>query len=129
MVGPGAFVRVRFITDRTNNARKLAISIETLRPPGTGEHTGLGRLAFGKTSFATSLIDAEAAAGNETWYVGNTAYVIADSTVINDQRASLSEGQSVRINAFVNSETGELIATEVTTIAQNYSLYLPLLRR
>lgn len=129
VVGSGAFVRVRFITDRANNTRKLAISIETLRPPGTGEHTGLGRLAFGKTSFATSLLDAEAAAGNETWYIGNTAYVIADSAVINDQRASLSEGQSVRINAFVDSETGEFIATEVTTIAQNYSLYLPLLRR
>lgn len=126
-VGAGSFVRVRFITDRADNSRKLAISIETLRPPGTGEHNGQGRLSFGKTTLAATLEDEISA--DETWYIGGTAYAIVDSTVINEQRASLSEGQSVRINAFVDSETGQLIATEVTTIAQSYNLYLPMLRR
>ncbi len=126
-VGAGSFVRVRFVTNRADNSRKLAISIETLRPPGTGEHNGQGRLSFGKTVLVNTLGDEVAA--DETWYVGGTAYTIVDGTVINDQRASLSEGQSVRINAFVDSETGQLIATEVTTLAQSYNLYLSLLRR
>ena len=84
-------------------------------------------MSFGKTTLAATLEDEISA--DETWYIGGTAYAIVDSTVINDQRASLSEGQSVRINAFVDSETGQLIATEVTTIAQSYNLYLPMLRR
>ena len=114
----GAFVKVKYVV---LNGVKVAKEIETHVPAGAGSLFQFGTLQI------TTLRQTAADAANEVWQVDGQAYTILDTTLLDDDRADLTNGQKVLVNAY--EENGTRIATQVTALGAGNILYLPVVIR
>ena len=111
----GSFVAVEY---RVQGAERVAQRIETLVPPGAGEHTVAGRLRRSIGTAATTTL----------WYVDGTAYRITPATLVDVRQAPLVEGQPVLVNATLGAD-GAWEATRLRTLATLHTVFLPLAQR
>jgi hypothetical protein len=110
-----AFVAVEY---RAQGAERVAQRIETLVPPGAGEHSAIGALRRGVGT----------AAAGELWYVNGVAYRVTLATLEDLRLAPLTEGQAAVVNATRGAD-GVWEATRLRTISAVHTTFLPLTQR
>ena len=97
----GAYVEIEF---NVSNGVKLAREISTQVPPEAGELDDKGKLSLGGAGLSADA--------TQTWTINGKTYQILDATLLEDVLGSLSNGQTVRVNAYVNAQ-GQRVATLV----------------
>ncbi len=121
-LGVGAFVVVKY--DPTT---LVIVKISTVVPPGTGDRTHSGRLTMSgpapKSLAATAPVTV-------TWTINGVAYQVTADTLLDDTAGAIQDGATVQVNAFTDTTTGQLVATQVTAAtpaAVTVNVYLPLI--
>ena len=114
----GAFVRVRFV-EPAGSDRKIALSIETLPPPGPWVRRIVGWLRIHHNGLARGD------AASTTYTVNGQPVDVTDATMIDDSAALLRDGQPVTVDLATDSVTGRTQATAITVIGSLHTVFMP----
>jgi hypothetical protein len=112
----GAYVEVEFSIFR---GVKTAREISTQVPPDTGAIDDKGKLTVNGAGLGPEA--------TPTWTINGQTYLIVDATLLDDTLGALSNGQTVRVNAYVNG-AGQRVATLVAAEGAS-KVYLPVMYR
>ena len=112
----GAYVEVEFSVIK---GVKTAREISTQVPPDAGEVDDKGKLSISGPGLSADA--------TQVWTINGQAYQIVDATLLDDALGALSNGQTVRVNAYVNA-SGQRIATLVAAEGAA-KVYLPITYR
>ncbi len=123
-LGVGAFVTVKY-----DPATMVIVKISTVVPPGTGDKDNSGRLTMSGPAprFLTATTSPTV-----TWTINGQDYQVIADTLLDDTVGVIQDGATVQVNAYIDTTTGQLIATQVTAMAPaavTFSVYLPMIVR
>ena len=120
LLAEGAYVEVLYVIQ--DNARHI-ISIEAHVPPGAGDHDCLGKVeALSRSGVAVTAESPTAIV------VDGVSYTVTSATQIVDDDGTVAVGATVAINSYT-SDTGENVATRVSSVTLDNTLVLPFTQR
>lgn len=119
LLGLGAYVKMEYFV---REGRNILHEIEVAVPPGAGDDTAIGVLEDNGGALQA------AAAHATTWVIDGVSYTVTPATDLNEIQGMLTTGQTVLVNSYAATD-GSLVATQISSIALENEIFLPLLSR
>lgn len=118
LLGLGAYVKMEYFG---REGRNILHEIEVAVPPGAGDDSAIGVLEDNGGAL-------QAAAAHATWVIDGVSYTVTPATDLNEIQGMLTTGQTVLVNSYAATD-GSLVATQISSIALENEIFLPLLSR